>query len=138
MNAKSLTDRLTWIATATFVIASVDIFSQPVVHQSSGPPALSAKNKVDSELITKFARMWHERCVVSPPERPLEFQTNLQHDFLRRASNLQIDFLRRAFEQIFAPFAALAVADRKSNQCAATQGLRAFSGESKGLGVTLS
>jgi hypothetical protein len=104
MNAKSLTDRLSWIATvAAFVIACVDTLSQPVILQGFRP---SAKNKVDSELTTKFARMCDDRFVVFSAERPPEFQTNLQDDFLRRASKLQNGFLRRAFEQLFTPFAA--------------------------------
>jgi hypothetical protein len=124
MNAKSSTDHLSWIATvATFVIACVYIFSQPVVLQKFQP---SAKNKVNSELATKFARMWDDPFVVFRPERPPEFWTNLQDDFLRRASILQIQFLRRAFEQLFAPFAAGVVGDTEPNRCAATQGLRAL------------
>ena len=96
MNAKLLTDHLWWIAVATFVIACVYIFSQPVVLQKFRPSASTAKNKVNSELATKFAWMWDDPFVVFQPERPPEFWTNLQDDFLGRASMLQIDFLRRA------------------------------------------
>ena len=129
VNAKSLTDRLSCIATvATFVIACIDIFSQPVALQKFRPSALTAKNKVDSELIdsestTKVPRIWDKRFVVYPPERPLEFQINVQDEFFRRASILQIDFLRRAFEQSFASFAAGVVGDLQFNGCAARQGL---------------
>jgi hypothetical protein len=117
VNAKSLSDRLSCIArVATFVIACIDIFSQPVVLQKFQPFALTAKNKVDSQLIdsestTEVPRIWDKRFVVYPLERPLEFQMNVQDEFFRRASILQIDFLRRAFEQSFASFAAVVVGD---------------------------
>ena len=117
MNAKSLTGRLSFIAkVATFVIAWINIFSQPVVLQKFRPSALTAKNKVDSQLIdsestTEVPRIWDKRFVVYPLERPLEFQMNVQDEFFRRASILQIDFLRRAFEQSFASFAAGVVGD---------------------------
>ena len=124
MNAKSSTDYLSWIATvATFVIACVYIFSQPVFLQNFQP---SAENKANSELATKFARMWDDPFVVFMSERPPEFSTNLQDDFLRRASILQIEFLRRTFEQLFGPFAGGVVGDIEPNRCAATQGLRAL------------
>jgi hypothetical protein len=109
MSAKSSTGHLPWIAAvATFVIACVYIFSQLVVLQKFQP---SAENKVNSELATKFARMWDDSFVDFRPERLPEFWTNLQDDFLRRAFILQIDFLRRAFEQLFAQFAAGVVGD---------------------------
>ena len=88
MNAKSSTDHLSWIATvATFVIACVYIFSQLVVLQKFQP---SAENKVNSELAAKFARMGDDSYVDFQPERLPEFWTNLQDDFLRRASILQM------------------------------------------------
>jgi hypothetical protein len=100
MNPKSSTDHLSWIATvATFMIAYIYIFSPPVVLQKLPP---TAKNKVNSELITKFVGMLNDPFVVFRPERPPEFWTNLRDDFLRRAAILQIDFLRRAFDS-FAP-----------------------------------
>jgi hypothetical protein len=100
MNPKSSTDHLSWIATvATFMIAYIYIFSPPVVLQKLPP---TAKNKVNSELVTKFVGMLNDPFVVFRPERLPEFWTNLRDDFLRRAAILQIDFLRRAFDS-FAP-----------------------------------
>jgi hypothetical protein len=99
MNAKLSTDHFSWIATlATFVIACV-FFSQLVVLQKFQP---SAENKVNSELATKFAQMGDDSFVDFQLERLPAFWTNLQDDFLRRASILQMEFLRRALSS-FSP-----------------------------------
>lgn len=96
MNANSHKDHLSWIATvAIFVIACVYIFSQPVVLQKFRP---TAKNKVNTEEAINLARMLDDPFIVFRLERPSKFWTNLQDDFLRRASILQIGFLRRAFD----------------------------------------